>query len=198
MRLLFATPERDLLTAYKRLLETGDCTVSTAFDGTQVLTAVAKEHPDAVVLDEALPRIDIRHLLTVCREEDIPVIELTRREVDLKMLIREPAPSDYLPFPFEPSELRERIAAVLRRRKEGRSLQEKGLCIDEKAFRLNGLSVTEQELAFLERLPRQAAEDAARESVCVGAIQWKLEKTGSPGRIRYVSGEGYQMVKSHE
>ncbi len=198
MKVLFASPERDLLAGYKHLLEAGDHVVSTAFDGTQVLSMVAKEHPDAVILDEAIPRIDVQRLLDFCRGEDVPVIELTRRAVDLRMLIQEPLAASYLPFPFTPGELKKRLAAVLRRRNEGHIVEENGLTIDKKAFTLNGLGVTEEERAFLERLPDQSGLNVPKESVYVGAIQWKLEKTGSAGRIRYVSGEGYQMVKDYE
>ena len=57
MKILFAAPDRDLLECFRKLLETDLGETVTAFDGTQVLTLLASESVDAVILDRDLPRV---------------------------------------------------------------------------------------------------------------------------------------------
>lgn len=90
---------------------------------------------DAVILDVMLPGQDG---FSVCRtiraESDVPVVMLTARgEVMDRVVGLELGADDYLPKPFEPSELVARITTVLRRRRAppaGAPLQFEGLTID--------------------------------------------------------------------
>lgn len=91
--------------------------VSVVSDGEEVLPAVARLAPAALVLDVMLPH---RDGMSICRElrqgSTLPVIMLTARveEID-RLLGLELGADDYLCKPFSPRELVARVKAVLRR-----------------------------------------------------------------------------------
>jgi DNA-binding response OmpR family regulator len=87
-------------------------------DGEAALSAVASLHPDALVLDIMLPKLDGLEVVRRLRSEDnpIPIIMLTARDDDYdKILGLELGADDYLTKPFNPRELVARVKALLRR-----------------------------------------------------------------------------------
>jgi len=91
--------------------------VLTAYDGVEALRLARESHPDLIVLDLMLPRIDG---LEVCRslraESDVPIIMLTARTTDEdKLAGLDLGADDYVTKPFSPRELAARVRAVLRR-----------------------------------------------------------------------------------
>ncbi|MBV9209523.1 MAG: response regulator transcription factor [Acidobacteria bacterium] len=96
--------------------------VRTAGDGVAGVQAALQDHPDAVVLDLMLPKMDG---LVVCRElrekaPYIPILMLTAKDdvVD-KVLGLEMGADDYITKPFSLRELEARIKSVLRRIRTG-------------------------------------------------------------------------------
>src|SRR5437868_11215473 len=92
--------------------------VKTAGDGLAGVQSALNEHPDAIVLDLMLPKMDG---LAVCRElrekaPYIPILMLTAKDdvVD-KVLGLEMGADDYITKPFSLRELEARIKSVLRR-----------------------------------------------------------------------------------
>jgi len=92
--------------------------VKTAEDGLAGVQAALTDHPDAVVLDLMLPKMDG---LAVCREirekaPYIPILMLTAKDdvVD-KVLGLEMGADDYITKPFALRELEARVKSVLRR-----------------------------------------------------------------------------------
>ncbi|MFN2456001.1 MAG: response regulator transcription factor [Pyrinomonadaceae bacterium] len=92
--------------------------VKTAEDGTQGVQVALQDHPDAIVLDLMLPKMDG---LAVCREirekaPYIPILMLTAKDdvVD-KVLGLEMGADDYITKPFALRELEARVKSVLRR-----------------------------------------------------------------------------------
>ncbi|HYY55802.1 MAG TPA: response regulator transcription factor [Pyrinomonadaceae bacterium] len=92
--------------------------VKTAEDGLAGVQAALNDHPDVVVLDLMLPKMDG---LAVCRElrekaAYIPILMLTAKDdvVD-KVLGLEMGADDYITKPFSLRELEARIKSVLRR-----------------------------------------------------------------------------------
>ncbi len=77
MKILFAAPDRDLLECYKKLLEDDVGETVTAFDGTQVLTLLATEGFDVLILDKKIPRVDHKTILERASGKCVPVIVLT-------------------------------------------------------------------------------------------------------------------------
>lgn len=106
-------------------------------DGLRVMEAFRRWRPDLVLLDLTLPGIDG---IDLCRElradSDMPVIMITARvtEVD-RLLGLEVGADDYVCKPFSPREVVARVAAVLRRYKNGAIAAPKGLQIDTGGYR---------------------------------------------------------------
>jgi len=104
----------DLVRLY---LERDGYQVFTARDGQEALEAARQKHPDLIVLDLLLPRVDG---LEVCRflkgESEVPVIMLTAKSTEEdKILGLESGADDYITKPFSPRELVARVRAGLRR-----------------------------------------------------------------------------------
>ena len=92
--------------------------VLTALDGEQALEKARQEHPDLIVLDIMMPKLDGYETCKMLKAEagtkDIPVILLSAkgRNVDQKIGF-EVGADDYITKPFSPRKLVERINAIL-------------------------------------------------------------------------------------
>ena len=96
--------------------------VCLAQDGQQALDMLPKTHPDLIILDVLMPRLDGRDTLRRLRREGswLPVILLTQvGEATERAMALEEGADDYINKPFEPHELVARIRAVLRRANAG-------------------------------------------------------------------------------
>jgi two-component system alkaline phosphatase synthesis response regulator PhoP len=101
-------------------LERAGLTVISAADGEEALALFRSQHPDLLLLDLMLPRLDG---FTVCRrirdESTVPIIMLTARTAEQDRVEGlEMGADDYLIKPFSPRELVARVKAVLRRAEE--------------------------------------------------------------------------------
>jgi len=103
--------------------------VKTANDGLAGVQSALNEHPDVIVLDLMLPKMDG---LAVCREVRekapyIPILMLTAKDdvVD-KVLGLEMGADDYITKPFALRELEARIKSVLRRARTASSVEAGG------------------------------------------------------------------------
>jgi DNA-binding response OmpR family regulator len=108
---------RDVLVRY---LEQEGFAVSTAADGEQALTAFQEDHPDLVLLDLMLPRIDGLEVFQRMRSgSTTPVIMLTAKGEEADRVVGlELGADDYVTKPFSPREVVARVRAVLRRAAE--------------------------------------------------------------------------------
>lgn len=90
---------------------------SCAGNGREALQRLETSTPDLVVLDIMMPEIDgLEALRAIRSEREIPIIMVTARgQAHDRILGLELGADDYLPKPFDPSELAARIRAVLRR-----------------------------------------------------------------------------------
>jgi DNA-binding response OmpR family regulator len=91
--------------------------VCTATDGLAALEVARREHPDLIVLDIMLPKLDGFEVCRILRREmNVPILMLTARddEVD-KVVGLEMGADDYLTKPFSMRELLARVKALLRR-----------------------------------------------------------------------------------
>ena len=92
--------------------------VLTALDGEQALEKARAEHPDLIVLDIMMPKLDGYETCKMLKADpatkDIPVILLSAkgRNVDQKVGF-EVGANDYITKPFSPRKLVERINALL-------------------------------------------------------------------------------------
>ena len=105
---------RDVLSRY---LEREGFSVDVAEDGEMALHLAARVHPDIVILDLMLPKLDGLEVFRRIREdEDLPVVMLTAKSEEIDRVVGlELGADDYVTKPFSPREVVARIRAVLRR-----------------------------------------------------------------------------------
>ena len=116
--LLVVEDDENISTAISEYFSRAGYNVRTAEDGLAGVQAALQDHPDAIILDLMLPKMDG---LAVCRElrekaPYIPILMLTAKDdvVD-KVLGLEMGADDYITKPFSLRELEARIKSVLRR-----------------------------------------------------------------------------------
>jgi two-component system, OmpR family, response regulator BaeR len=127
-------------------------------NGSEVVPWVREQKPDLILLDLMLPG---RDGMDVCKEirtfSRIPIIMVTARveEID-RLLGLELGADDYICKPFSPREVIARVKAVLRRTRDGQTIEVRGLLLDEGRYRatLNGrdLDLTAVEFKLLQFL----------------------------------------------
>ncbi|MCD6520520.1 MAG: response regulator transcription factor [Anaerolineae bacterium] len=117
MRILAVDDDRNNLKMIAFLLREEGYEVITTDNGKEALELVDSQHPDLVILDVMMPQIDGFEVCRRIRQTmDVPIIILSAKgETADKVLGLELGADDYLPKPFEPSELLARVRAVLRR-----------------------------------------------------------------------------------
>jgi len=105
---------RDVLSRY---LARGGFKVATAEDGETAVAAFETQHPDLVLLDLMLPRIDGFGVFDVIRRTNsTPVIMLTAKGEEADRIAGlDIGADDYVAKPFSPKEVVARVRAVLRR-----------------------------------------------------------------------------------
>ena len=116
-KILVADDEASIRQIVEARLKMAGYEVVTAGDGAETLEHFKAEHPDLVVLDIMMPKLDG---LQVCREirkqDTTPVIMLTAKgDIADRINALEMGADDYVIKPFSPRELEARIKAVLRR-----------------------------------------------------------------------------------
>lgn len=138
-RILIADDDTDLIEGLRWYLEAEGYEVSAAYDGEAALEIFRKEHPDLVVLDIMMPKLDgVKTCEAIRNESDAFIIMLSARdgEIDKVRSLKQGA-DDYVTKPFHVSELLARIQAILRRTRT----------VEETAptYRWNGLDVSMDE-----------------------------------------------------
>jgi two-component system response regulator BaeR len=105
--------------------------------GTEVVPWVREHKPDIILLDLMLPG---RDGMDICKDirtfSRVPIIMVTARveEID-RLLGLELGADDYICKPFSPREVVARVKAVLRRTRDGQTMQAQGLVLDEARYR---------------------------------------------------------------
>jgi DNA-binding response OmpR family regulator len=107
-------------------LETQGFEVITAYDGQQAMDKYEQMHPDILILDIMLPKLNGLEICQRIRETTTtPVILLTARKEDEDVIKGlEIGADDYITKPFNPRAVALRAQAVLRRSGWGRSRSE--------------------------------------------------------------------------
>jgi len=109
-KILVVDDERHIVRLVEVNLQKAGYTVVTAYDGVEALLKVQSEHPDMVILDVMMPRMDgfevLKKLQADAATRDIPVIMLTAKAQDADIFQGwSSGVSSYLTKPFNPREL---------------------------------------------------------------------------------------------
>jgi two-component system response regulator MprA len=223
--LLVVDDDPNLLRMLRRGFILAGYTVEAAEDGEAALRLARENEPDLVVLDVMLPEpldgLEVARRLRAAGSE-VPILMLTARgQLDDKLAGFRSGADDYLPKPFAFEELLARVAALLKRRRQGLDIESDNrlrysdLELDpstREAWRSgDSLDLTAREfdlLAYFLRHPRQVlnrdqvfravwSSDFLGTSNIIDAnvycLRTKLEAGGRPRLIQTVRGVGYAL-----
>ncbi len=117
--LLFADDNESMRHMVQALLEASGHSVALAPDGAAALASVHAREPDLLILDLDMPHLSGFEVCRAVKQNPftarVPVLMLTGQgDVDHKVEGFEAGADDYLAKPFDPRELRARVAALLR------------------------------------------------------------------------------------
>ncbi|MCD8127150.1 MAG: response regulator transcription factor [Clostridiales bacterium] len=125
MKLLVVDDERIIVKGIKFNLENEGYQVITGGDGEEAVALARTEHPDLIILDLMMPKLDgLDACVQIRTFSDVPIIMLTARSEDMdKLMGFECGADDYVTKPFNILELKARIKALLRRANSGKTAQ---------------------------------------------------------------------------
>lgn len=217
-RILVVDDEPNLRRAVEVALRLRGFEVDTAANGREALARIAQRHPDAIVLDLAMPDIDGLALLPLIRKRtQVPVLMLTAStELGDKIVALEGGADDYLTKPFAMDELKARLVAHLRRGAGSSDLLAYAdLRVDplrRRAWKSDSpLALSAREFDLLVGLMREQGRvfrksqllesvwgvdaEVGTETVdrFVSLLRAKLEADGSPRLVQTVRGVGYTL-----
>ncbi|QLD11805.1 response regulator [Microbacterium oleivorans] len=117
MKVLLADDDPQLVRALRITLAAHGYQVVTAADGAAAVAAAASEHPDIVVLDLGMPRLDGVSVVEAVRGwSDVPIIVVSGRTGSAdKVGALDAGADDYVTKPFQIDELLARLRALGRR-----------------------------------------------------------------------------------
>ena len=219
-KILIVDDDQRLLKMLERTLIYEGFDVVTVVDGERALESVYTDHPDVIILDWMLPKLDGVGVLETLRgeQDETPILMLTARDaVQDRVEGLERGADDYLVKPFASTELVARVRALLRRAGKGNhvALTFADLTLDpasrevRRSERTFTLTPTEFDLLNLfMRHPRQVlerrqiltqvwgydfADDDNVLEVYVGYLRKKIEAGGESRLIQTVRGVGYVL-----
>ncbi len=224
MTVLIIDDDRELCSLLQSFVAPHGWHAQAAHSGHDGLRLMVENTVDLVILDVMLPGLNGFEVLRRARQRtDVPVVMLTARvDHDDRLRGFDAGADDYLPKPFEPSELLARMRAVLRRVAGRRLSASEALTLGplrlvpmqrEAWLRDQRLDLTEMEYDILELLARAAGRAVTRDEL-FGALYHRqrspVERTidvhvsnlrrklgeDAGGAIQAVRGVGYRMRPS--
>lgn len=222
-RILVVDDDPTISEVVARYLEREGYDVEVASDGEEALARGQSSHPDLVVLDLMIPKVDGLEVFRLLRAtESVPIIMLTAKGEETDKLVGlSLGADDYITKPFSPRELVARVKSVLRRSAlprtyEGDTLRFSDLRISPKTRQVSvrGVEVelTAKEfelLLYLAQHPRQVFSreqilndvwdyiyvgDATTVTVHIRRLREKIEANpANPCYILTVWGIGYKF-----
>jgi two-component system copper resistance phosphate regulon response regulator CusR len=219
MKILLVEDEKPLAAAVTRLLTDAGWQITWEGDGARGCQSALLEDFDLVILDVMLPNKNGWDILSDLRAKrrTMPILMLTAlEETEDKVKGLELGADDYLPKPFEVTELIARVKALLRRDKlnKGMVMRIADLEIDRKNRRVTRggkvISLTRREYDLLEALASNEGRVLSRETiqervwtdeesfsntvdVFIGTLRKKLDAPFEQKLIHTVHGFGYVL-----
>jgi DNA-binding response OmpR family regulator len=148
--------------------------VSTARDGEEGLRVILDAHPDLVILDIMLPKINGYEVCRLVRKEqlDMPIIMLTAKTQESDVLLGlNLGADDYVTKPFSIKQLLARANAFLRRRRQAESQTYRfgdfELDVASRKLLRDGreIALTPKEFGLLELFLRRAGRALTRDQI---------------------------------
>ena len=225
-RILVVDDDKAVRESLRRSLEFNGYDVVLAADGAEALATIGSAHPDLVVMDVMMPRLDGIETTRALRSagNDVPILVLTARDaVGDRVEGLDAGADDYLTKPFALQELLARLRALLRRIVPAEGADEEVLAFADLTMNVatrevtragRPIELTRTEFALLEmflRRPRRVLErsfileevwgfdfptTANSLEVYVGYLRRKTEAQGEPRLIHTVRGVGYVLRES--
>jgi two-component system response regulator MprA len=218
-RVLVVEDDEDIALALQRSLRMEGYEVRIAADGEAALDHAGAFHPDLVVLDLGLPKLDGIEVARRLREGgDVPILMLTARDaLEARVEGLDSGADDYLVKPFERQELLARLRALLRRRppRGSASMTVADLSLNPDTHEVRRgereIELTQREFELLEYLMRNERIVVPRQrlleevwgydpfattntiEVFVSNLRRKLEGGGEPRLLHTIRGAGYVL-----
>jgi DNA-binding response OmpR family regulator len=218
-RVLVVEDDDEIAQVLQRSLRLDGYDVRVAGDGQAALDQAAAYHPDLVILDLGLPKLDgIEVARRLRAADDVPILILTARDaVESRVEGLDSGADDYLVKPFEREELRARLRALLRRRppRGSASLVVADLSLNPDTHEVRRgertIDLTQREFELLEYLMRNERIVISRQrlldevwgydpfsttntiEVFVSNLRRKLESGGEPRLLHTIRGAGYVL-----
>jgi two-component system, OmpR family, response regulator MprA len=218
-RVLVVEDDEDIALALQRSLRMEGYEVRIAADGEAALDSAGAFHPDLVVLDLGLPKLDGIEVARRLRADgDVPILMLTARDaLESRVEGLDSGADDYLVKPFERQELLARLRALLRRRppRGSASMAVADLTLNPDTHEVHrgerAVELTQREFELLEYLMRNERIVVPRQrlleevwgydpfattntiEVFVSNLRRKLEAGGEPRLLHTIRGAGYVL-----
>jgi heavy metal response regulator len=223
MRVLVVEDEKKTASFVRKALQAEGFAVDVCHNGDEALSAASATPFDAIVLDIMLPGRDGLAVLRTLRErkQTTPVLLLSARgQVNERVEGLNAGADDYLPKPFELTELVARVRAMSRRGAETKSttLRVADLTLDALTRRaLRGgkeIELTSREYRLLEFLMRSAGRICGRMSIIekvwdydfdpgtnlvdvyIRRLREKIDNDFEPKLLHTVRGSGYLLKET--
>ncbi len=191
MKILIADDDPQLVRALRITLAAHGYDVVAAPDGQAAIALAAKEHPDIVMVDLGMPRLDgIRVIEALRGWTDVPIIVVSGRTGSAdKVEALDAGADDYVTKPFQIDELLARLRALSRRSTAGAnepvvSFGEVSVDLAAKLVTRGGAPVhlTPTEWRILEFLARNAGALVTRQALLKDI--WGTEQVTDTGYLR--------------
>ena len=218
-RVLVVEDDEEIAQTLQRSLRMDGYEVRIADDGLAALDQAAAYHPDLVILDLGLPKLDGIEVARRLRSaDDVPILMLTARDaLESRVEGLDSGADDYLVKPFERQELLARLRALLRRRppRGSASLAVGDLTLNPDTHEVRrgtrSIELTQREFELLEYLMRNERIVVARQrlleevwgydpfattntiEVFVSNLRRKLEAGGEARLLHTIRGAGYVL-----
>ncbi|MDR1791024.1 MAG: response regulator transcription factor [Propionibacteriaceae bacterium] len=223
MQILVVDDDQAVRDSLARSLKYAGYDVTTAVDGVDALAKLSATHPDAIIMDVMMPRLDGLETTRSLRDSgnDVPILVLTARDaVGDRVDGLDAGADDYMVKPFSMEELTARLRALTRRSRPVLPSEDEVLTFADLSMDLatrevvrgsRKISLTRTEFNLLQTFmenPRRVLRreellqevwgpsiDATANSleVYIGYLRRKVEGEGEARLIHTVRGIGYVL-----